>query len=220
MKTKFLYSEWLMLGLMLIPFFYLGVVYGQIPATVPFHYGVDGQPDRYGPKEGLVLLFGGLTVGMYLMFRYLPKLDPKQNLHTTNYLKIRLLISVFWSGLLLGLWYTSTRGIMGEAFLSYLLAGVFLLMAGIGNLMYSVKPNYFVGIRTPWTLDSEVVWRKTHQRIAPFWVVGSLLGAVLAFLVPGVWKPILVAVIVMTLTVGAILYSYLIYQQEKAKNTH
>lgn len=220
MKTKFLYSEWLMLGLMLAPFFYLGFVYDQLPAKVPFQYGVDGTPTYYGPKEGLILIFGGLTIFMYLLFRYIPKLDPKQNLNTTNYYKIRLLITVFWSALLIGLWYTSTKGIMGERFLSYLLASVCLLIAGIGNLLYSVKPNYFVGIRTPWTLDNETVWRKTHQRSAPFWVAGGLLGAILVFVVPGIWKTNIMLSITLGLAVGSVIYSYLVYQQEKAKHTH
>lgn len=218
MKTNPLYSEWVLLGLMLVPFIYLATIYNQLPDSVPFHYDYNGQPDRYGPKEGLVLLFGGLTIMMYFMFRYIPKLDPKQNLNSTNYLKIRLLITVFWSILLVFLWYTSTQGVMGETFLSCLLAGVFLLLAGIGNLLYSVKPNYFVGIRTPWTLENETVWRKTHQWAAPVWVVGGLLGAILAFIVPGIGKPILVALIVLGLAGGSILYSYLVYKQEKVKH--
>jgi len=76
---------------------------------------------------------------------------------------IRLLITVFWSLLLVGLWYNAANGAQSDTFLSFLMAGVSLLIAGIGNLMYSIKPNYFVGIRTPWTLNSEFVWRKTHQ---------------------------------------------------------
>lgn len=218
MKTNPIYSEWLLLGLMLIPFVYLAFVYNQLPETVPFHYGFDGQPDRYGPKAGLVLLFGGLTVVMYLMFRYIPKLDPKQNLYSANYLKIRTLISIFWCGLLIGLWYSTAQGVMGDTFLSFLLAGVFLLLAGLGNLMHSIKPNYFVGIRTPWTLDSELVWRKTHQRMAPIWVSAGLLGALLSFLVPATWKPFVVLGIVLSLTFGSILYSYLLYQQAKNNN--
>ncbi|WP_234733557.1 SdpI family protein [Tellurirhabdus bombi] len=219
MKKSVFFSEWILGGVMLLPLIYLAFIYNRLPATVPMHYDSMGTPNRYDSKETFVTIFGIMTLFMYLLFRYIPALDPKQKLETANYYKMRLLIAVFWAVLLIGIGYTTTQGLASDRFLSFLTALVCLMLAGVGNLMYSVRHNYFVGIRTPWTLDSEVVWRKTHQRVAPIWVAVGLLGTILAFLLPTPWKSNMILIIALGLALGSAGYSYLVFRQEKAKQT-
>ncbi|GAA4417404.1 SdpI family protein [Nibrella viscosa] len=217
MKKNVLYSDWVLLAVLALPFVMLLVLYNQLPETVPFHYGPDGQADQYGPKLGLIGLFGGMTVFLYLLFRFIPALDPKQNLNTTSYYKIRLVIAVFWAVLVSFMWYATATGAAGESFLTYILAGSGLMLAGIGNAMYSIRPNYFVGIRTPWTLESETVWRRTHQKAAPVFVAVGLLAAVLALLIPLPVKIWAFMGSIMLVVFWSLWYSYHAYQQEKAK---
>nr|WP_293834956.1 SdpI family protein [uncultured Arsenicibacter sp.] len=214
MKTTTRSHEWLILILMVAPFIYLGTLYNNLPERVPFHYNAEGIPDDYGPKYGLVLLFGGITAFLYFLFRYIPDIDPKQQLNSSNYRKLRIAIAACWSLLLFLLWYNTANGAQSDTFLSFLLASVGLMIASIGNFMYSVRPNYFVGIRTPWTLNSEFVWRKTHQKSAPYWVAGGLLCVMLVFLVPGAWKTAVLLTITLGLAFGSALYSFVLYRQQ------
>ena len=87
-----------------------------------------------------------------------------------------------------------------------------LLFILIGNVMGRFKHNYFVGIRTPWTLANEEVWRKTHRVAAPIWVLGGIINILLAFTetnFKGIWFVAIVAVI----SIVPIVYSYIVYQQ-------
>ncbi|GAA4453116.1 SdpI family protein [Nibrella saemangeumensis] len=218
MKKNVMYSEWVLLLTLALPFVTLLFLYNQLPESVPFHFGADGQPDRFGPKLGLVGIFGGMTVFLYLLFRLIPAIDPKQNLNTSAYYKIRLVISVFWGVLMSFMWYAITTESAGESLLSYILAGAGLMLAGIGNVMYSIRPNYFVGIRTPWTLESETVWRRTHQKAAPVFVAVGLLAAVLALLLPLPVKVWAFMGSIMLVVFWSLWYSYYIYRQEKAQS--
>lgn len=215
MKKNGLYSEWVLLLILALPFIVLLILYDRLPETVPHHYGSDGQPDRYGSKLALIGLFGGMSVFMYLIFRFIPALDPKQNLNTLAYYKMRLVIALFWGVLVSFMWYASATGASGESFLSYILAGSGLMLAGIGNAMYSIRPNYFVGIRTPWTLESETVWRKTHQKAAPIYVAGGLFAAIMALLLPIHLKTIVFMATIMGVVFWSLAYSYYLYRQEK-----
>jgi len=53
-----------------------------------------------------------------------------------------------------------------------------LLFAFLGNVMHSIKPNYFVGIRTPWTLENDETWRATHRLAGKLWFTGGIIIAV------------------------------------------
>jgi uncharacterized membrane protein len=219
MNTKSSSNEAFLLVLLLLPFVYLGLIWTQLPATIPGHYGPNGKPDRYDSKEQLALAMGALTVFLYVVFRFVPRLDPRKNLNSALYQKIRWVILVFWAAFLAWFWTISWKGIEPETLGVSTLVGVGLLIACLGNLMHSVKPNYFVGIRTPWTLESETVWRKTHHLGSRVMVAGGVLSAAAALFIP---MPYTIAV-VMGLFVVAILvpvvYSYIYYRQEKTRQS-
>ena len=91
------------------------------------------------------------------------------------------------------------------------------LLAAIGNYITTVRPNFFVGIRTPWTLFNETVWRKTHQLAGRVWVGGSILGAILLLLVPTAWQlPVLLTVVGILVIIPTV-YSYIVFRQEKQR---
>jgi len=88
---------------------------------------------------------------------------------------------------------------------------IFFLFMLIGNYMGNIRPNYFVGIKVPWTLNSDEVWIRTHKMAGKLWFWGSLAGVVLFFIVDNIqWIMIpLLAILV----VVPIVYSYVIYQK-------
>ena len=107
--------------------------------------------------------------------------------------------------------YTAVQGESGNL-LFVLLGGFFAI---IGNFLYSIKPNYFVGFRLPWTLENQNNWRKTHQLGGKIWVVGGMLAIILSFIVPEAYMMKLFIAIVLLMV---IIPSFNSYTYHKAGN--
>ena len=218
MKKNPIYSEPTMIALLCLPFVYMGLIWNQLPAAIPGHYGPGGHPDRYDSKIVLAVVWAVLSVLIYAL-RFLPHLDPKGNLFGANFIKIRFLLIAFWSVFVGWFWHISLHGMAPGSLITNVLIGANLLLAGIGNLMYTLKPSFFVGIRTPWTLSNDTVWRKTHHLAGWLWVAGGLAGAVLVWLLPTPAKlPVCMSVswVLLLIPVG---YSYWLYRKLEPSST-
>jgi uncharacterized membrane protein len=91
---------------------------------------------------------------------------------------------------------------------------VFIFLAVTANLTNSVKPNHFIGIRTPWTLADEDVWRKTHQACSKWFFISALVGFVLSIVVPVPWLHRLLYIIGLSTTAYAMIYSYWLHKKK------
>ena len=215
MKTNASYAELVTIILVLAPLGYLGLHWNQLPATIATHYGLNGQPDGWMPKETAALFVGGISVFLYLVLRFLPKLDPGGRLQTANFLKLRLVITCFFSAIMALVFYMAANQNNTEKMTGILLALAALMVAGVGNYLTTVKPNWFVGIRTPWTLQSDSVWRKTHRMGGRLMVAGGILAAILALVVPAPYTVVSVLGVVLLSALIPVLYSYRYFRQEK-----
>ena len=92
-----------------------------------------------------------------------------------------------------------------------------LLFALLGNNMYNIKPNYFAGLRLPWTLENEENWRKTHQFAGRLWFFGGIGFAIIAVFMNNKWATYTGAVILGILIIIPIFYSYSFYKQQIKK---
>jgi uncharacterized membrane protein len=92
-----------------------------------------------------------------------------------------------------------------------------LLFALIGSNMYNIKPNYFAGIRLPWTLESEDNWRRTHRFAGKLWFFGGLCIALIAFVFTGDPALYASAAITAAVVIIPIIYSYSIYKDQTNK---
>lgn len=195
------------------PFIYLNSIFDGLPDQVALHFGSDMKPDSYGNKNNLwmmVSIMMGIAVIAYLIITNVGKLDPKnQNLQSQDIMeKLGLTSIVFISLLTIYIIYTAVQGASGNM-LFVLLGGFFAI---IGNFLYSVKPNYFVGLRLPWTLENENNWRKTHQMASKIWVAGGLLIAILSFLIPEVYMMKIFLVIVLMMIIIPSITSFRYYK--------
>lgn len=215
MKTTSTSAELVMIALMLSPLVYLGIVWNQLPAEIATHFDLQGNPNDWQRKETAALLIGGLSVVLYLVLRFLPSIDPRGKLQTSNYVKLRFAVTILFAAIMIWLFYMAGHPTEGKLSTSILLALIGLLLAGMGNYLTTVKPNWFVGIRTPWTMESETVWRKTHRLGGRLMVAGGLLSAVLALVVPLPYKVGCVVGVTMITVLIPVVYSYIYYQQEK-----
>lgn len=217
MKNTLNYLTW---GVIIAPLIYLAFVWNQLPEIVPTHFGVSGQPDAYGPKWTLIIL-SAVSVGIYFLLRYVPQLDPRLNQAalSEHYPKLILLILTFMGAVQILVIRSAMTKIAGEAFTNIIFVGVFLLLAGVGNYLNNIKSNYFVGIRTPWTLENETVWRKTHQLGAKLYFTIGIIGALGVVWLPNLWKIVWTMGLIFGATIWIVVYSYQVYQKEKNEST-
>ncbi len=188
-------------------------VYNQLPAQLPMHWGLNGEVDRTGSRLEGVLFLPLLSVGMLILLRVLPRIDPRRASYRafqgTFHLFINIVILfmaalyVVTLGIALG-WDISVPQVVG--------VGVGLLLAVLGNELGRVKPNWFVGIRTPWTLSDPEVWRRTHRIGGRVFFVAGLVMVAAALLLPAY-----VFAVVLVCAIGAALvptvYSYVVWRQ-------
>ena len=218
MKTNTTSAEILMIALMLTPFVYMGFIWNGLPAEIATRYDLNGNANGWMHKETAALVLGGMSVVLYLVLRFLPNIDPKGSLQTANFLKLRVLVTFFFSAINGLVFYMAAHQSDTDKLMISLLVLIALLMVGLGNYMTTVKPNYFVGIRTPWTLQSDDVWRKTHQMGGRWMVAGGLLSAVLAFVVPAPYTTGVVMGVILLSVIIPVVYSYIYFRQEKARS--
>ncbi|HLK15683.1 MAG TPA: SdpI family protein [Fimbriimonadaceae bacterium] len=159
---------------------YSGYMAGHLPAIVPVHWNIEGKPDGYGPASTNLWLMPGIEAGMVLLTLLLPVLSPKRY-EVTRFAKtygyLMLLVTVMMAALHFVILNTAAGAKLdiGRAMLT-ILFGFFAL---IGNVLGKVKQNFYVGIRTPWTLADGRVWDATHREASHWWLVGGIAGLLL-----------------------------------------
>lgn len=207
---KIHWSLWLIVALTLI----LGIaVYPRLPEQVPIHWNIAGEVDGYGSRTigafGLPLL----NLGLLLMMKYLPAIDPKKQ----NYEKFKGFYGIFvWIMILFmtGLYLLTIAWALGyrPSISLFTKLGLGILFMVLGNYMGKVRPNWFYGIKTPWTLENEEVWIKTHRLGGPLMFVAGLITTCLAF----VNHPSTFGIVITIILVAAFIpyiYSFWLYNR-------
>lgn len=205
--------------LVLVPGLYLLRIWDTIPASVPMHFGIDGKPDRYGNKQELlimVLALSALALIMGLILRNVYRIDPKKYAadNKERLRRISVVFIVFMTALNCYIIYHITHG--NSRFDSNLImGGVGILFAVIGNYLPNLKPNYFAGLRFPWTLENADNWRRTHALAGKMWFAGGLFLAVTCIFLPPVPAFVLFFITMLILVVIPAVYSWKIFRQQK-----
>jgi immunity protein, SdpI family len=189
--------------------------YPFMPDSVPSHWNAAGQVNGYMPKLVNALLFPLMSTGIYVLVRVLMTVGPRlgyQNQRRTSIGVVNLiLVGVLLFMLILHLTTTSIAlGVPIDLPLVICLS-ISLLFIFLGNYMGKLRRNFWAGIRTPWTLASDVVWERTHRLGGWLFVLGGLLGVIMSF-VPmlrlwGLMAVLLVIVVVL------VVYSFVTYQR-------
>jgi uncharacterized membrane protein len=189
------------------------IAYPHMPDKIPVHWGINGDPNRYGSKVEQLTL-SALPLVMFLFLNFLPSIDPKKESykkHDTafsaiNFVIILVLIILNLTGLFSALGYN----MQFQKIVPMLLGLLFIVL---GNFMTQLRHNYFFGIRTPWTLASEYVWKKTHRFGGYVFVVIGLVPLSSIFI-----GPIGMYLFLGALAIGIVMilmYSYFVFKREK-----
>ncbi len=189
--------------------------YPQLPPTIATHWNVGGTADGFSSRATAVLIMPLVIIGLTGLFNVLPKLDPRG----ANYAKF---IDTYWLiANAVILFILIGHGMIIATGLGYpvkvdrfMPIGIGLLFIVLGNYLTRVEPNWFIGIRTPWTLSSDTVWRKTHRTGGWLMVVGGFVLAASVFLPQGAFLPLLIAAILIVAVIPVV-QSYILWKREQ-----
>ena len=191
------------------------LLWSQLPEQMASHWNVNDQVDGYISKFWGVFLMPLVTLGMLVLFLVVPSIDPlkaniaqfREAFNLFIVLIIGFMLYVHSLTLAWSLGYQDFK--MSMAMLPFM--GV--LFIAIGSMLRKAKRNFFIGIRTPWTLSSDYVWDETHRLGATLFmasgvlaVIGGFLGGMLAF-----W---FLFVPLIGSTLFLLVYSYVLYRRE------
>ncbi|MBS1622353.1 MAG: SdpI family protein [Bacteroidetes bacterium] len=212
--------RWIFILLLLcIPWIYLATIWGSLPERIPVHFGISGAPDQYGNKSQLLFINSIMTavaVLLYLLITNIHKIDPKRYARKQQdiFMKIGIAVTVLMVCINIFILHFTFKQYAGNLSFFFVLMGIFF--AYLGNLMHSIKPNYFAGFRLPWTLESEANWKATHQFVSKFWFIGGIAIALLAILIKPAIMIFVMMGIILIMVIIPVFYSYQFFKKEKA----
>jgi uncharacterized membrane protein len=192
------------------------VLYPSLPEQIPSHWNAKGEVDDYSGKMFSVVFYPALTLFVYLLMLVLPKIDPlKKNYakFSNVYFWTKVVFVGFFSLIYIFTLFFSLGKISFNIsyFIVPLISVLYLIL---GFFMPRIKKNYFYGIRTPWTLNSEEVWDRTHKMAGKLFI-GAGIISLFGSLFEGEISMIIFLITVLSAAFGSIIYSYIVFKKIK-----
>lgn len=191
-----------------IPMIYGLVIWDKLPDQLPTHWNFANEVDDYSPKGFVVFGLPVFLAVLNVMVQVGLSMDPKKAAHSE---KIKILI--MWMIPILTLIVVPMSFLVGQGmqvdvgFVITVFIGVLFLF--IGNYLPKCRQNYTMGIRIPWTLNSEENWNRTHRFAGVIWILGSILIIISSF----IGSEILLFPIILIIVLVPMIYSYLLYRK-------
>ena len=184
------------------------ILWNQLPERIPSHWNAVGQIDGWSSKPFAVFGMPLILLAAQWLCVLVTGADPKKNNHPVKILHLVLWIIPVLSAVLHVVVYAVALGkeVRVEMVMPVLIG---LVLAIIGNYLPKCKQNYTIGIKIPWTLNSEENWNRTHRFAGRIWVVGGL-AIILTGFFGGFW---IFLPIVLLMVLAPVIYSYLLYRK-------
>lgn len=207
-------KEWYILLIILLPYLLIPFIWEQVPEQIPIHFNIEGEVDDYADKSFVLYWFPLMAILTYLTILIVPLIDPKKRISIDQkpLPALRLFLPLFFTGIYAVMIMPTFKPGWDQSFMIFLLVTVLLLI--FGNYLRTLQPNYFIGIRTPWTLEDPDNWRKTHELGSKLWIGVSLLLLILAFFVPAGMYARLFFGGVMIMAIVPLLYSFWLFKRQ------
>lgn len=189
--------------------------YPFLPPMVPSHFDAAGNVNGYMPKLVNAILLPGISIVLFLILRFVTQIGPNlgyRNQRRANTQVVSLImVGILLFNLVIQLLTTAyALGAKVDISLVVTLA-VSALFVFLGNYLGKLRRNFWAGIRTPWTLASDIVWERTHRLGGWLFVLVGFTGLITSFFPPlrliGLFVPLIVVVIIL------VVYSYIAYQR-------
>lgn len=204
----------------LIPFFYLAYIWNSLPKIIPIHWNLNGDIDNWGKKSTLILITFLLSGFTYGIFSLVPLIDPKKKIQAmgNKYHNLKFLMILFMSFLNVFIIYSVKEQSITNLNIIFIAVGLLFIL--LGNYMKTFKVNYFIGIRTPWTLENEYVWKKTHILAGKLWFLGGL-AIIISSIISNIinekeFNGIFFVSVTIIMALAPVIYSYFEYRKIKS----
>ena len=198
------------IGIILLAVF-IGWTYPSLPDPMPTHWNAAGEVDDYTAKPWGAAILAAVPLFIFVIYKIIPVISPRgfRTESFTGVLNVLMTASVVF-GCVVG--FVAVRAALGadHNMSTIVMVAVGLLLMVIGNMLGKVRKNFFLGIRTPWTLASDEVWAKTHRLGGWCFVIAGVVMAIGAVAVPEVEWTIYVVV---AMALVPVVYSYFAYRR-------
>lgn len=208
-STKWRNILWVLVSITLLTSLYL---LPEMKGPVPSHWNFTGQPDQFVAPWVAAIVFPVVNALLYALLLLLPKLDPRRNQYAvfkSTYVLFVSSVTGFMSVFLLLINLSATGRPIHLTLWIRVLLGILLLI--LGNWSGRVRQNYFMGVRTPWTLANETVWNKTQRVAGKSLVLSGILTLVGAFLPDAIGFGLMAMGVLCSVLISTV-YSYWIYR--------
>ncbi len=208
-------------ALVIAPFVTLAVIWNELPARVPIHWNLHGEIDGWASKTIGLLITPLISLAAVGLLHVVSWFDPKlrRNLEKADRMNkvlqiLRLAFAAFFDAIL----FVQLAAAFGYTIASARVMDVCVLVLFVilGNYLPNLRPNYFIGIRTPWTLENAETWRATHRLGGRLMFYGALLLFILESFVSPSTSGILLMIFALLLVAWALLYSWHHYRTHGA----
>ena len=189
-----------------------GYLYPQLPDQIPLHFDIHGEVDRWGGRES-IWLTALLPVGIYGLLHVIPHIDPRKDSyakHERGFAFVKMITTLFLVSIH-GFILAFSMGYQADI-RTFVFFSVGIVFLSIGNHLPNARQNYTFGIRNPWTLHNEVVWKKTH-RVGGWMFAGLGLLSMLAALFSHPTMVVVFVVATVLVALGINVYSYLVHRR-------
>lgn len=186
-------------------------VYPVLPDTIPTSWGFDGTVTGYSGK-GTSIFLALLPAILLVFLDIVPKIDPRRQNYQKHQKAYQIFILAITLLLVVTTWVSNFAALgydVNVEMIIQLFMGVLFLI--IGNYMPQIRSNYTFGIKTPWAIENEYVWKKTHQAGGVVFCLMGLFFLVSAFFTSRIFAGLMIGFLLVS-SIGLYLYSYLIYR--------
>ena len=201
---------------------------GQLPAeNIPVHWDADGTADRFADRQEamfMLWLIPGMASLGAMVFAVLPQLEPmRDNLfksrkaYNATWISTMILFVGIHSGMAYMMLQSRPEDVASNEFVRLVIAGTGVLFIVLGNYLPKTRQNWFLGIRTPWTLSSEYTWEKTHRLAGRLFVLVGFVCLIGAFVLEGVALAFLVGGAAVSTALFSVGYSFVVYRNAPDK---
>jgi uncharacterized membrane protein len=204
------------IGLVLLAVSWLSsvILYPSLPDILPTHWNFWGEPDSWAPKSIAAWMLPTIATVAWLLFQIIPRFDPKKEKYALFQREWQIIqngLLAFFTYLHLIIFHITMQP--QQEFMPLMFLGLGALFVIIGNYLSKIRQNYFLGIRTPWTLSDEENWNKTHRFASWSFVLAGLATMAEAYFL---WHaPIIIFGGIMLAAFLPMLYSFLLFQHRQ-----
>lgn len=184
----------------------------ELPAEMAIHFDAAGDPDGYVDRSVALVAAPLLAAGLVATFAALPRIDPlgENVAEFQGAYDALAVVTVAFVGYVHATVLAFNLGV-GFDLLAALAPAMAALYYAVGVLLERAERNWFVGLRTPWTLADEAVWERTHEHVAPLFKLAGVV-ALGALVLPEFALVLLVAPVLLA-SLGGAVYSYVCYRR-------